>query len=63
MLRLGIKFAFELYGISKVTLEVFENNPAAYNCYKSVGFKENGNVTNYNLCGEVWKSIEMEIIR
>ncbi len=63
MLRLGIKFAFELYGISKVSLEVFENNPSAYHCYKSVGFKENGNVTNYNLCGEVWKSIEMEIIR
>lgn len=63
MLKLGIKFAFELYGTSKVLLEVFENNPDAYHCYKSVGFKENNNITYYNLCGEEWKSIEMEIIR
>ncbi len=63
MLKLGIKFAFELYGVSKVSLEVFENNPSAYHCYKSVGFKENGNTTTYDLCGEKWKSIEMEISR
>ena len=63
MLKLGIKFAFELYGASKVSLEVFENNPYAYHCYKSVGFKENGNITTYDLCGEKWKSIEMEMNR
>lgn len=63
MLKLGIKFAFELYGASKVLLEVFENNQNAYYCYKSIGFKENGNTTIYNLCGEKWKSIEMEINR
>lgn len=63
MLQLGIKFAFELYGTSKVTLEVFENNPNAYHCYKAVGFIENGNNTIYNLCGKKWKSIEMEMYR
>jgi len=63
MLSLGIKFAFELYGASKVLLEVFENNPKAYFCYKSVGFQENNNITSYHLCGEEWKSIEMEICR
>ncbi len=63
MLKLGIKFAFELYGASKVILEVFENNPNAYYCYKSVGFKENNNIISYNLCDEKWKSIEMEISR
>ena len=63
MLKLGIKFAFELYGITKVSLEVFENNPDACYCYKSVGFRENGNITYYDLCGEKWKSIEMEIAR
>lgn len=63
MMRLGIKFAFEFYGASKVTLEVFENNPNAYHCYKAVGFVENGCSTIYNLCGEEWKSIEMEICR
>lgn len=63
MLKLGSKFAFELYGASKLTLEVFENNPNAYYCYKSVGFRENGNFTSYALCGEKWKSIEMELNR
>ena len=63
MLKLGIKFAFELYGASKVLLEVFENNPDAYYCYKSIGFKENGNTAIYDLCGEKWTSIEMEINR
>ena len=61
MLQLGIKFAFELYGASKVTLEVFENNPSAYHCYKAVGFIENGYSVTYNICNEEWKSIEMEI--
>mgnify|MGYP003391314831 FL=1 len=63
MLQLGIKFAFELYGASKVTLEVFENNPSAYHCYKAVGFIENGNSLTYNICIEEWKSIEMEICK
>lgn len=63
MLQLGIKFAFELYGTAKVSLEVFENNPNAYHCYKAVGFAENGRSTVYDLCGEKWTSIEMEICR
>ena len=63
MMQLGIKFAFELYGASKVTLEVFENNPSAYHCYKAVGFIENGNSLTYNICNEEWKSIEMEICK
>ena len=61
MMQLGMKFAFELYGASKVSLEVFENNPSAYHCYKGVGFIENGNIVTYNLCNKEWKSIEMEI--
>ncbi len=61
MLQLGIQFAFELYGTSKVSLEVFENNPNAYHCYKAVGFNENGRSTTYDLCGENWKSIELEM--
>lgn len=63
MLQLGMTFAFELYGASKVMLEVFENNPNAYHCYHSVGFRENGTVYSYDLCGESWKSVEMELSR
>lgn len=55
--------AFEILKVKKVTLGVFENNPAAYWCYKSVGFSE---VTTekeeyYHVLNEDWKCIEMEV--
>lgn len=61
MLRLGIKFAFEIYGANKVSLGVFENNPSAYFCYKSVGFKDVvlDNVEKYRIFGEEWKCKEL----
>lgn len=40
MLQLGLKFVFEIYGAKRASLGVFENNLAAYYCYKAVGFKE-----------------------
>lgn len=43
----------------KISLGVFENNPDAYKCYKSVGFKEIGS-TAYEFMGEKWNCIEME---
>ena len=39
MMQLGLVFAFEMYGTTKVSLGVFENNPDAYYCYKSVAYK------------------------
>ena len=61
MLQLGIKFAFELYGANKLSLGVFENNEGAYYCYKAVGFKEKGQCSEYELCGEKWNCIELEM--
>lgn len=61
MLNLAIKYAFEIYGAEKITLGVFDNNASAYYCYKSVGFIENGDEIFYELFGEQWKCIEMEI--
>lgn len=40
MLELGLKYAFEISGVEKVTIGVFENNIPAYKCYKSIGFNE-----------------------
>ena len=40
MLELGLKYAFEILGVEKVTIGVFENNIPAYKCYKSIGFNE-----------------------
>ena len=64
MLLLALKYAFDILKAAKVTLGVFENNEAAYYCYKAAGFKE---VTSekeeyYNILGQKWKCIEMEII-
>ena len=61
MLQLGIKFAREIYGASKVSLGVFDNNPGAYYCYKAVGFEENGIKETYPCMGQVWTCIEMDL--
>ena len=63
MLRLGLKFAFELYGAKKASLGVFENNPAAWHCYRAVGFRdvELETTETYRIFGENWKCRELEI--
>ncbi len=40
MVGLAVKYAFEILKVKKATLGVFSNNPAAHNCYKSVGFTD-----------------------
>ena len=37
---LALRHAFEVMHAARVTLGVFDNNPAAYGCYKAVGFRE-----------------------
>ncbi|MDO5139052.1 MAG: GNAT family protein [Oscillospiraceae bacterium] len=61
MLRLGLKFMFEIYGAQEVSLGVFEHNLPAYHCYQSVGFRETGVRKIYHLCGKDWIDIEMAI--
>ncbi len=62
MLMLSLQYAFEILKVKRVTIGVFENNPSALYCYKSVGFKEIGE-EYYNIMGEKWKCIELEIVR
>ncbi len=56
MLRLGLKFAFEIFGAEKASLYVYENNPAAYYCYKSVGFRDVADSIpeTYRVMNEEW---------
>ncbi|MBD5462174.1 MAG: GNAT family N-acetyltransferase [Lachnospiraceae bacterium] len=63
MLLLAIKYAFDILKAAKVTLGVFENNEAAYYCYKAAGFKEIAleKEEYYSILGQKWKCIEMEI--
>lgn len=58
MLELGLKYAFEILKVEKVTIGVFENNFGAYKCYKNVGFKEVGTET---FGEEKLKVVELEI--
>ena len=57
MLRLGLGYAFDLYGAKKVTLGVFENNPRACHCYNSLGFREAESTSTYEIGGEAWRCL------
>ena len=61
MLKLTLKFAFEIYGANEVSLDVFDSNGQAYNCYKSIGFKETGKQEHVNIGNYIWNYIEMMI--
>lgn len=63
MLRLAQKMAFEVLKAKKISLGVFENNPAAYCCYKAAGFHEIQVEIpeTYHVLGEDWKCIELEM--
>lgn len=58
MLILGLKYAFEILQVDKVTLAVFENNESAHWCYKKVGFTD-----TEILSSEPWNIVKMEISR
>lgn len=40
MVSLAVKYATEILGMKRITLKVFDCNPAAKRCYEKVGFKE-----------------------
>ena len=60
MLQLAIRKAEVEYGVEKITLGVFDNNPSAFHCYESVGFKVIG-INSYLIDGEEWTGKEMKI--
>ncbi len=40
MVSMAVKYAVEFLGLKRVTLKVFDCNPAAKRCYEKVGFSE-----------------------
>ena len=42
MLRLGLKYAFDILGAEKITIGIFEDNTPAHKCYQKVGFVDAG---------------------
>ena len=64
MISLSLKYAFEIFGVEKVTIGVFENNKSAYNCYKSAGFKDaDSEEIICEIFGEKWKIAELVLTR
>ena len=63
MLKLGLKYAKEIFGANKVSLGVFENNESAYYCYKAIGFEDRSQdeIEKYTVMGEEWNCIELEM--
>lgn len=61
MLDLAINLAFNKYKSDSVNLRVFKDNIAAYKCYKKCGLKENGIKDSYEILGEKWDVIEMQL--
>lgn len=63
MIRLAIKYSFEIIKADKITIGVFENNLPAYYCYKAAGFKDikTDDDVICELFGEKWKILELEL--
>lgn len=63
MIRLSIKYAFDILKVDKITIGVFENNPSAYFCYKAAGFQDvwTDEAEYYPIMGEQWKCLELEL--
>lgn len=60
MLSLGLKYAFDILKVGKVTIGVYENNISAYKCYKSVGFHETAQA-NLEIGYDGQRIVELEI--
>lgn len=62
MLRLALKYAFEILKVRKVTIGVFENNQPAYFCYKASGFNDvaTDKPEYFSIMGEQWRCLELE---
>lgn len=58
MLKLGLKYAFEVLDAVKVTIGVFENNAPAHACYRKVGFSDRSLTES-----EPWNVVEMELLK
>lgn len=63
MIRMALKYAFEVLGMKSATLGVFENNPQAKACYEAVGFAAKEYLPDYLVYkGTTYAAYEMEAV-
>ncbi|MBE5880298.1 MAG: GNAT family N-acetyltransferase [Lachnospiraceae bacterium] len=64
MIKLAVKYAFEIANADAVQLNVFPENPGAKRCYEKVGFRERMLTENaFNFKDESWGRCNMVIAR
>ncbi len=65
MMRLAIRYAFDILRVEKITMGVFENNAPAYRCYRASGLRDvtAQEAEYYQIMGERWKCLELELLR
>lgn len=62
MMKQAVKYAFEILGVTRVTLKVFDNNEQARKCYLSVGFSdESYDRESFKYKDETWGCYFMSI--
>lgn len=63
IIKLALKFAFEILKVKEVSIRVHEDNLQAYHCYKTVGFSEDdaANVEYDEVHGRKVRLIELKI--
>ncbi len=60
MIKLALKYAFEITGAKLVQLNVFDENTAAKYCYEKVGFIEESITQNvFTYKNELWSRCHM----
>ena len=61
MLRLAMQYASGILKVRKITIGVLENNPGAYRCYRSVGFRDADiEPSVFRLMGQEVRCLELE---
>lgn len=64
MVQLAVRYAFEILKMNRVTLTVFESNPAAHACYLACGFREEAyRAEGFSYKAEKWGCYDMAIER
>ncbi len=63
MMKLAVDFAVSHLDARRITLGVFTNNPAAYGCYRSLGFQKDPAKIDkmHTFFGEEWICTELEL--
>ena len=62
LVRLAVEYSFERIGMDEITLNVYDFNKSAINCYKKIGFKECESKKNASqFHDETWNSINMKL--